>query len=107
MRPCDLPLAAAALRGSGVAVCTVIGFPHGSQTPATKLAEALEALELGATELDVVCNIGAVKSGLLAEVEAELVPIVAAAHARGACVKVILENAYLTDSRGCPNPINL
>ena len=45
MRPCDLLLAAAALRGSGVAVCTVIGFPLGSQTPATKLAEALEALE--------------------------------------------------------------
>lgn len=96
VRPCDVALAVATLRGSGVPVCTVIGFPHGSVTPATKLAEAREALALGAVELDVVINISHAKSGRLQEVEAELEPIAAAAHAAGACVKVIFENAYLS-----------
>lgn len=96
VRPCDVPAAAAALAGTGVAVCTVIGFPHGTTTTETKLAEAAQALDGGATELDVVINVGWLKSGDDAAVGAELGALQRLAAGRGATVKVICENAYLT-----------
>ena len=97
VRPCDVARAAAALAGSAVRVCSVIGFPHGSVTTATKLAEAAEALRLGAVELDVVINVAALRSGDDALVRAELEALTAlAAGAGGATVKVICENAYLS-----------
>ena len=103
-RPADVPRAAELLRGSGVAVGTVIGFPHGGTTTAVKVFEAEQALRSGATELDMVINIGALRSGRDAYVKDEIAAVVAKAHAAGAIVKVILENAYLDDDqkvRGC------
>jgi deoxyribose-phosphate aldolase len=97
VRPVDVARAAALLRGTDVAVGTVIGFPHGSSTGSTKVAEAREALRDGATELDMVIAIGALKSGRDDDVKADIAAVVEVAHAAGAIVKVILENAYLTD----------
>jgi deoxyribose-phosphate aldolase len=85
------------LAGTDVKVGTVIGFPHGSSTTATKVFEATRALDDGASELDMVINIGALKSGRDADVQADIAAVVEVAHARGAIVKVILENAYLND----------
>jgi deoxyribose-phosphate aldolase len=98
VRPADVKLAAHLLNGSDVAVGTVIGFPHGGTTTATKLAEAQEAISNGAVELDMVINIGALRSGKYEYVCDEIAAIVAAARGK-ALVKVILENAYLTDEQ--------
>ena len=104
VRPADVRRARAILDGTDVAVGTVIGFPHGSSTTATKVFEAREALDNGATELDMVIGIGALRSGRDADVRADIAAVVEVGHAAGALVKVILENAYLTDDekvRGC------
>lgn len=95
-RPCDVPLAARLLKGSDVKVGTVIGFPHGSSTTETKVFEARQALESGAEELDMVLNIGWLRSGADERVGSEIRAVVEAAAGR--VVKVILENAYLTDA---------
>ena len=97
VRPVDVRRAAAILDGMDVKVGTVIGFPHGSSTTATKVFEARRALEDGATELDMVIDIGALKSGRDADVQADIAAVVGTAHAGGAIVKVIFENHYLTD----------
>src|SRR4030088_3285897 len=99
VRPADVPRAAELLAGTGVAVGTVIGFPHGGSTTEAKVFEAEQALRLGATELDMVINIGALRSGRDAYVRDEIAAIVAVAHPAGALVKVILENAYLDDEQ--------
>jgi deoxyribose-phosphate aldolase len=98
VRPVDVRRAAAILAGSDVAVGTVIGFPHGSSTTATKVFEAREALANGATELDMVIPIGALRSGRDQDVQDDIAAVVRVAHEAGALVKVILENAYLTDA---------
>jgi deoxyribose-phosphate aldolase len=103
-RPADVRRAAELLAGTGVAVGTVIGFPHGGATTEGKVFEAEQALRDGATELDMVINIGALRSGRDAYVQDEIAAIVKVAHAGGAIVKVILENAYIDDGqkvRGC------
>jgi deoxyribose-phosphate aldolase len=97
VRPADVARAVSLLRDTDVAVGTVIGFPHGGQPTATKVFEARGALAEGATELDMVIQIGALKSGRDADVEADIRAVVDVAHAAGAIVKVIFENAYLTD----------
>jgi deoxyribose-phosphate aldolase len=97
VRPVDVRRAVAILAGSDVKVGTVISFPHGSSTTATKVHEAGRALADGAVELDMVIDIGALKSGRDADVQADIAAVVNVAHAGGAIVKVILENAYLTD----------
>ena len=97
VRPVDVRRAVAILDGSDVKVGTVIGFPHGSSTTATKVFEAHAALDDGATELDMVIDIGALKSGRDRDVQADIAAVVEAAHAGGAIVKVIFENHYLTD----------
>ena len=97
VRPADVVRAGAILRGTDVAVGTTIGFPHGNHLTATKVFEAERALADGATELDMVIQIGALKSGRDADVLADIRAIVEVAHAGGAIVKVIFENAYLTD----------
>ena len=97
VRPVDVPRALAILAGTDVKVGTVIGFPHGSSTTATKVYEAHRALEDGAAELDMVIDIGALRSGRDADVQADIAAVVDVAHAGRAIVKVILENAYLTD----------
>ncbi|HEY8198362.1 MAG TPA: deoxyribose-phosphate aldolase [Candidatus Limnocylindrales bacterium] len=97
VRPVDVVRAAAILTGTDVNVGTVIGFPHGSSVTATKVFESQRALADGAVELDMVIDIGALRSGRDADVEADIAAVVAIAHAAGAIVKVIFENAYLTD----------
>lgn len=97
VRPADVRRAVSLLRDTDVAVGTVIGFPHGGQPTATKVFEARQALDDGATELDMVIQIGALKSGRDTDVEADIRAVVDVAHAAGAIVKVIFENAYLTD----------
>jgi deoxyribose-phosphate aldolase len=97
VRPADVARAAAILRGTDVAVGTTIGFPHGNHLTDTKVFEARRALADGATELDMVLLMGALKSGRDADVEADIRAVVDVAHAERALVKVIFENAYLTD----------
>ena len=80
-----------------MAVGTTIGFPHGNHLTETKVFEAQRALADGATELDMVIQIGALKAGRDADVQADIAAVVEVAHAAGAIVKVIFENAYLTD----------
>ena len=89
--------AAEKLRGSDVVVCTVIGFPLGANTPEIKAMEARRALREGAKEVDMVINVGALKSGQHALVRQDIEKVVDAAHEGGAIAKVILETALLTD----------
>jgi len=96
VRPVDVRRAATILAGTDVKVGTVIGFPHGSSTTETKAFEAHGALAGGAVELDMVIDIGALKSGRDADVAADIAAVVNVAHASGAIVKVIFENHYLT-----------
>ena len=104
VRPADVPRAMQALSDSTVEVGTVVGFPHGANATAVKVAEAEQALADGATELDMVCNIGWLRSGEADAVEADIRAVVDVAHRAGALVKVILENAYLDEEQkrlGC------
>ena len=103
-RPLDVGRCRDALAGSGVLVGTVVGFPHGASTSAVKAVEAERALDDGAVELDMVLPIGWLRSGEDAYVHDDVAAVVAVARPRGAVVKVILENAYLSDEqkvRGC------
>ncbi len=84
------------LAGSAVAVCSVISFPLGAHTPEQKAGETQAALRDGATEIDMVMNIGAMKGGDYALVYADIQAVAETCHAQGAHLKVILENAYLT-----------
>jgi deoxyribose-phosphate aldolase len=98
VKPCHVRLAAKVLAGSDVKVGTVVGFPHGSSTTAIKAAEARDALVDGAVELDMVMNIGELRSGHDEYVEEDIRAVVEAARGK-AIVKVILENAYLNDDQ--------
>jgi len=89
--------AACALRGSGVRVCTVIGFPLGANATDTKAYEARRALFDGASELDMVINIGALKSGDNDLASRDIRAVVEVAHEAGYICKVIIETALLTD----------
>ncbi len=89
--------AAQRLEGSGVLVCTVVGFPLGYNLLHTKLSEAMAALAQGAKELDMVINISAFKSGQFDYVQEEIRQLAVLCHNDGAILKVIIETAYLTD----------
>ncbi|HIT57771.1 MAG TPA: deoxyribose-phosphate aldolase [Candidatus Galloscillospira stercoripullorum] len=95
VNPSYIALVARRLSGSGVTPCCVVGFPLGAHTPEAKAAETAQAVEQGAGEVDMVVNVGAVKSGDWALVERDIAAVVAAAGA--AAVKVILETCLLTD----------
>ena len=97
VRPCDVDLAVRMLNGSGVAVGTVAGFPHGSTTTAVKLYEIRDVLRRGAKEVDMVLNIARLLSRQFQFVETELLQAAEECHKQGALLKVIFENAYLTD----------
>ncbi len=97
VRPCDVKMATETLENSNVLVTTVIGFPLGTTTMATKMIETTEAIENGARELDIVINMGKMKSGEYSYIKAELSVITSFAHAKDVKVKVIFENCYLTD----------
>lgn len=85
------------LRGSDVAVCAVVGFPLGATTTEVKAFETDQACRNGATEIDMVMNIGSLKSGDYESVAADIGAVVSTAHRHGAIVKVIIEAALLTD----------
>jgi deoxyribose-phosphate aldolase len=99
IRPMDVAAAAKALAGSTVNVCTVIGFPHGSTTTATKAFETKDAITNGAVEIDMVMNVSAMLSGDFDFVEQDIRAVVEVAHAAGASVKVIFETAFLNDEQ--------
>jgi deoxyribose-phosphate aldolase len=96
VKPCHVALAVGLMANSDVKVGTVVGFPHGSHTTATKVFEAKGALANGAEELDMVINIGALRAGQDGFVRDDIRAVVATAG-DVALVKVILENHYLTD----------
>lgn len=85
------------LRGSSIPVCTVIGFPLGATLPDVKAYEARRAIMNGATEVDMVINVGALKSGDDCLVEDDIRAVRQAAHENGVMLKVIIETALLTD----------
>jgi deoxyribose-phosphate aldolase len=97
VRPCDVEIAARVLAGSAVKVGSVAGFPHGSSTTAVKLYEARDVLRRGAREIDMVLNIGRLRSRQFQYVETELLQMADTCHKEGALLKVIFENAWLTD----------
>jgi len=97
VKPCHVTLAKEALKDSDVIVSTVVGFPHGSNHTSIKVAEAQLAMDEGALELDMVLNIGQLRSGKYDYVREDIKAVCDVAHARGVRVKVIFENAYLTD----------
>ena len=96
VNPCWVPTARRILRGTGVKVCTVIGFPLGATFPRVKEFETRIAIDMGADEVDIVLNVGAMKSGDLALVERDIRAVVRAT--RGTVIsKVILEVGFLTN----------
>jgi deoxyribose-phosphate aldolase len=97
VNPAWVPLCAELLRGSPVKVCTVVGFPLGATLPEVKAYETERAIAYGAAEIDMVQNIGALKSRDYHLVSEDVAAVVRAAHARQASVKVIIEAALLTD----------
>jgi deoxyribose-phosphate aldolase len=98
VKPYAVDLACRLLAGSDVGVCAVIAFPHGNSVPAIKVAEAEQAVADGATEIDMVINIGRALGGDWDYVSAEVAAVNDAVTRRGAILKVIFENDYLEDS---------
>lgn len=96
IKPYAIPLAVDALKNSDVLVGTVIGFPQGNSTIAIKVAETLEACDMGAKEIDMVVNIGKVMSGDWAYVKQEITAVFNACASKDAILKVIFENDFLT-----------
>jgi deoxyribose-phosphate aldolase len=97
IRPMDVRLAVEKLAGTGVPVCTVIGFPHGSTTTAAKVAETVEAVANGCLEVDMVLNVSQLRDGFFDQVEADIRAVTSAAkEVNPDCiVKVIFETALL------------
>lgn len=98
INPKWVKLTAAELAGTSVKTCTVVGFPLGATTTAQKVAEAAEAVEAGADEIDMVIDIADANAGAHEAVTAQIAAVAEAAHAGGAILKVILETALLTDA---------
>jgi deoxyribose-phosphate aldolase len=97
IKPYAVPLASEILAGTGVLVGTTVGFPHGGHRTAVKVFESERAIADGAVELDMVVNIGQVIGGKWSAVKDDIAAVVTLAHAKGAIVKVIFENCYLSD----------
>jgi deoxyribose-phosphate aldolase len=97
VNPYWVPLAVEELKGSKVGVTTVIGFPLGSSSSLIKVAEARDSIANGATEIDMVLNVGAMKSGDFQAVENDIRGVAQACQGK-AILKVIIETCYLTDS---------
>lgn len=93
--PCNITVAKQLLDGTDVKVCTVIGFPLGQNTTATKVAETEDAYNMGCDEFDMVINVGRLKDGCVDYVRDEIAAVVKAA--KGKTVKVIIETGLLTD----------
>ncbi|MCQ2512986.1 MAG: deoxyribose-phosphate aldolase [Lachnospiraceae bacterium] len=99
VRPCDVELANEMLKDCDTKVTTVIGFPHGTCLTETKVFETEKAIDQGCVEGDLVNNIAFTLSGEYDKVEADIKAVADAAHAKGALLKVIFENAYLNDEQ--------
>jgi deoxyribose-phosphate aldolase len=97
VNPAHVKLCARLLQGSPVRVCTVVGFPLGANLPEVKAFETQQAIRDGATEIDMVINVGALKDKNTDLVTRDIAAVVNMAHASGALVKVIIEAALLTD----------
>ncbi len=95
-RPSDMPIVARELKGSKVLATTVAAFPHGTATTEAKVFETIDAVDKGAVEVDLVMNYARFLSGEFNYVEDEIGKAADAAHSRGALLKVIFENYYLT-----------
>jgi deoxyribose-phosphate aldolase len=95
--PTDVKLAKKLMKGTDVKVGAVVGFPHGYCTTKTKVFETEQATDDGAVEIDMVLHIGKLLSKDFDYVRADIKAVVEAAHKKGAIVKVIFENFYLTD----------
>ena len=96
VNPWNVAQAAEILRGSPVKVCTVVGFPLGATLPEVKVFETQRAIHHGAQEIDMVINIGGLKSELIGLVEADIRGVVEASHGGGAICKVIIETCLLS-----------
>ena len=99
IKPHAVAMASRILGGTGVAVGTTIGFPHGGHKTAVKVYESQQAIADGATELDMVINIGQAIAGEWAAVASDIDAVTRVAHDGGAIVKVIFENCYLNDEQ--------
>jgi len=102
VNPVHVADAAVLLKGETPLICSVVGFPFGTHTPASKAAETEETIRLGAQEVDMVLRVGALKEGRDDEVEEDIAAVVRVAAGRP--VKVIIETCYLTEEekiRGC------
>lgn len=99
VNPYWVPLVKAELAGTAVKVCTVVGFPLGATSTEAKVAETAAALRAGAQEIDMVINVGALRSGEHEAVKADIAEVVKVSHGAGAIVKVILETALLDDNQ--------
>lgn len=97
VNPCNVPVAARELKGSGVHVCSVVGFPFGTHTTSTKVFETREAIENGADEIDMVINVGKLLEGDEAFVENEVRALAQVCHEKGRILKVIIETCYLKE----------
>jgi deoxyribose-phosphate aldolase len=97
VNPTHVQLCAQLLQGTDVHVCTVVGFPLGATPPEVKAYEAQQAIDDGAVEIDMVANIGALKSKDYALVERDIATVARTCHAGRAILKVIIEAALLTD----------
>ena len=96
LHPTYIALAAAMLAGTKMKIASVIGFPLGANTTSVKRYEALDAIRLGAREIDTVMNIGALKSGDRTRVEADMRGLVEVSHDNGAILKITVETALLS-----------
>jgi deoxyribose-phosphate aldolase len=99
IKPFAVAMAEKILRGTGVEVGTTLGFPHGGHATAVKVFEARQAMADGATELDMVINIGQALAGEWDAVASDIEEVTKAVHEVGAIVKVIFENCYLNDDQ--------
>lgn len=99
VKPYAVSMAKAALAGCQVGVCSVIGFPHGNSTTAIKVAETVQAIQDGATEIDMVINIGKALGGDWDFVRAEIQSVNQACRGHGALLKVIFETDFLQDEQ--------
>lgn len=97
IKPYAVPLARSILAGSSVRICSVVGFPHGSSSASLKITEAAEAMTSGASEIDMVINIGKALSGEWNYVEHEIEAVNRLVTAKGGILKVIFENDFLQD----------
>lgn len=97
VNPFWVPYVARLLDGSGVATCTVVGFPLGASSTASKVFETTDAIANGADEIDMVINIGELKAGHAELVREDICAVAEATHAGGKLLKVIIECCLLTD----------